>query len=128
MVSLSLEQYALISSAEKWIDNFRKGLFGALLGAKGCACCRLWLQEECQGCPVSEFARKNSCRGTPYEDVRSANMQADKKAFEDAAFREYMFLLALADGDEDWARYWCYTKNTSNATRRQENKRTRPCL
>lgn len=89
---------ALKASIRKWDKNGRvRSLKNAKLGSDNCPLCDLFLfiENQCEDCPVMQATTKPFCRDTPYYGVRSAYYRNDLSAFHAAARAEAAFLRTL---------------------------------
>jgi hypothetical protein len=97
---------ALWKSAEHWLwDNCLGSLSDHSISETACACCNLWHDPFCEGCPISQYTKKVDCGDTFY-DLAASRMEAVsladeyEPAFLEAAEAEYRFLVSLALGEE----------------------------
>ena len=66
-----MNKIALCKSIEHWYDNWEVVQTNKLphLGAKNCALCTIYIDNDCIGCPVFESSGLPGCAGTPYMDL-----------------------------------------------------------
>lgn len=57
---------ALKGSIEKWKNILKKKEVD--LGNKNCPLCKLFIKDDCKGCPVAVAVKNTGCDGTPYDD------------------------------------------------------------
>lgn len=92
---------ALRASIRHWEENVEAATpWRARLGITHCALCLKFYSQGCVGCPVSEKTNKPSCRGTPYEEARTAhnlwqNSSEHHTTWKRAAEAELAFLRSL---------------------------------
>ncbi len=98
---------ALRDSIAHW-ERLASGTSGENEGiyADNCALCGLFIQNECNGCPVKEYSGFDMCQNAPWEDAERALDRAhdDKRspAFIKAAARQLEFLKnLLPENDHD---------------------------
>lgn len=60
---------ALKESIKHWEENYEaESVDNISVRWDSCACCVLWIENECEECPISEFTGQQHCHGTPYQD------------------------------------------------------------
>lgn len=93
------QKMSLSDSIEKWRRIAYEGAEDH--GSRDCALCKLYLNDDCEGCPVSRRTGKKFCRGTPYEewDLLAVRRVADTSRTRKIAEQEYIFLRSLAETD-----------------------------
>lgn len=57
---------ALLASIKKWDDIAERD--GANGGSEDCALCELYLDLQCEGCPVYKQTMETNCSNSPYVD------------------------------------------------------------
>ena len=91
-----------IAHWERLASGHRKR--GEWIGPHQCALCKLFIADECEGCPVAEETGYSYCDGTPYEIVQTyvdARFLVDRESilnsqeFKSAARKELRFLKSL---------------------------------
>ena len=63
-----------------------------------CALCKLFMDDDCRGCPVRQATRLSDCRRTPWIEVRDTLIWLKSKqdpAFKAAAKKQLEFLQSL---------------------------------
>lgn len=60
---------ALTASVAKWRNNAAGPADEGTIGAKNCPLCKLFIADDCRGCPVFEVTGKEQCYETPYVDA-----------------------------------------------------------
>ena len=92
---------ALKGSIEKWRRIVEEGDINE--GSDNCPLCRLFIGDDCEGCPVAEAAEPE-CFGTPYWDFQDADTNDSWRADTDekmiAARAELDFLCSLLPKEE----------------------------
>lgn len=64
---------ALVASIAKWERNTRvEAPEEFLVTPNECPLCRVFFEDDCEGCPVMAATGKWACAGTPYEDASDA--------------------------------------------------------
>ena len=87
---------ALEKSIAKWERNTEiESLAHAKTGWKDCDLCQLFLNADCEGCPVKIRSGKAWCRGTPYRRAFGKVSGGDLPGFIKAAKAEVKFLKSL---------------------------------
>ena len=96
-----------LEALEKSIEHWKRlstgnRLPGEGIGPNNCALCGMFFEKSCRGCPVKEKTSKDSCMGTPYDQVSViySNRKSDfdvykSEEFLAAAKRELSFLESL---------------------------------
>lgn len=82
---------ALTKSIEHWYYNWEHSPY-IHTGAEYCECCIQFADNECEGCPISEYTGKVGCWGTPYYDVVNIEGTYSLKA---TVLKEYQFLVEV---------------------------------
>lgn len=84
---------ALKQSILKWEQNTKiNDLNDASLGKYKCPLCQLFIESDCEGCPIMLATGETFCEETPYEVAREAENLAE---FHSAAKAELEFLKSL---------------------------------
>ena len=98
----NLMKKALWLSIEHWLKNWEDPM-EAICNADACACCRLYLDRNCMGCPISEKTGSTLCTKTPYREAADAILeyavvpsQENYEIARRACENEYRFLVELA--------------------------------
>lgn len=78
----------------KWMEN-NPGLPPPETGSSECALCRLYIADDCKGCPVKQKTRKTLCHGSPYDKYDDAVGQEAYYTALMQANREVTFLKSL---------------------------------
>lgn len=99
-----------MEALEKSIQHWKKNVeaedpHDVSVSAGDCALCRIFLRENCNGCPVKKRTGQNQCRATPYERAHWAwetwlnypNDGEAKAAWREAAQIELNFLESLRE-------------------------------
>lgn len=68
-----IDRAALMASIEKWERNAQAKTYDdVMIGPNHCALCRIYLDNDCTGCPISSHTNKKYCKDTPYLDCEGA--------------------------------------------------------
>lgn len=70
---------ALRASIAHW-ERLAGGARNETIGPQGCALCRLFYYERCDGCPVREATRRTLCCASPYEMAEDCFFRRDNSA------------------------------------------------
>lgn len=96
-----IDRAALMASIEKWERNAvadRRG--DALMGPAHCPLCELYIDKDCDGCPIYAKSSTRYCGDTPYRECEQSRDLWDlsddfQGAFQAAARAEVDFLRAV---------------------------------
>ena len=90
---------ALLLSIQKWetiVTALEAGLRITVDGGTTtCGLCQLYVEKNCEGCPVQEHTRQSYCRDTPYFDFSDECEDDNKGSTLETAQRELDFLRSL---------------------------------
>lgn len=99
-----IDRAALMASIEKWERNaVAKTFDDVLIGPNHCPLCKIYLDDDCAGCPIYAKSGVRYCSNTPYYDCEQAyesweiskTSKGSRKQFQTDARAEVDFLRAV---------------------------------
>lgn len=116
------EKQALEKSIEKWDGVTNHGKIE--MGQKDCACCKIWFDNGCSGCPIRKETGNGNCYETPhvqwsdYWDSARCGAKVAKTTEEKSLARAELDFLKelLASGDSSFPKY-CVVEEKQSETK-----------